>query len=394
MNLLIITSVWTGAKPFFYEGKIESQGMPAFTNVFFRLLEDKRINKVHIVLWNLEDREIIIPEIYKDKVFVYPFALNGISKLASLFKIFQIIKKSTSLVKKNNIKRIIGFGSLAGISGIVGKLTGVSDFRRLYGSFLINEINKPKWKLFLNHPLEYLTFSIGGKGLMITNDGTKGDLVFNKIGNVKKLPFHFILNGIDKDIAANIIKPEMDLPDKFISYVARLDRWKRQNLLIEALGILKKQGVKTPKTIIVGTAHDLIYVEELKLSIKNNNLTEDDIVIVYGLPINQVHYILKNSLMTFSLYHTSNLGNVFIESLQLGTPMIAINDTGSLNLIEKEGFFELKSDDVSDIANAIAKLLMDSDHRNKLSIGAIAHSNRNIKSWKERAEYEIDLIVL
>lgn len=80
---------------------------------------------------------------------------------------------------------------MGGITSLIGKWVKIPDFRRIYGTFLINEITDSKLSIFAKHPLEYLTFSTKGKGLLVTNDGTKGDLVFKKLGT-SSLPFTFL----------------------------------------------------------------------------------------------------------------------------------------------------------------------------------------------------------
>jgi glycosyltransferase involved in cell wall biosynthesis len=391
-NVLAITGVWTGAYSFFYEGKEISKGMPAFNNVFLRLLNDPRVNKLHLILLENENNVALnIPEKYRDKIIVYSFNFDSGNKLSSLMLFFKVIKKGVSIVKAEKISQIIGFGSLAGLTAIIGKLTSVPDCRRLYGSFLINEIQSSKLKLLIKHPLEYICFHLPGKALLITNDGTKGDLVFKKIGS-KRLPFFFPLNGVDKEIKINAVKPEFELPNSFLSYVARINDWKRQHLLVQALAILKKQGVAIPKTLIIGSLHDVSYVEYLRKIIEDSNLV-DDLLVIDGLPISEVHYILEKSLITYSLYHTSNLGNVFLESMKLGVPMIAINDTDSLSLIDKKAFFELRSDDPVIIANATLMLLTDEDLRQQLSKDASLYAENNLKSWEERAVYELNIFL-
>jgi glycosyltransferase involved in cell wall biosynthesis len=391
-NILGITGIWTGAYTFFYEGMEISKGMPAFNNVFLRLLNDKRVDKLHLILFvDKSDVSLKIPEKYSDKIILYPFNFNSSKKIFSLFLFLKVILKGISIVYKEKISQIVGFGSLAGLTAIIGKLTSIPDYRRLYGSFLINEIKSSKLKLFLKHPLEYICFDFPGKGLLITNDGTKGDVVFNKLGS-KKLPFFFPLNGVDQEIKKNALKPNFELPDIFLSYVARINDWKRQHLLVQALGILKNRGVNLPHTFIIGSFLDQDYIMHLKQLIKELDLT-NDVSLIDGLPISEVHYVLKKSLITYSLYHTSNLGNVFLESMKLGTPMIALNDTDSLSLIDKTAFFELRNDDPLTIANATLKLLVDDDLRNQLSKDAQLYAEKSLKSWDERALYEINIIL-
>ena len=390
-EVLILTNVWTGATPFFYEGRKESKGMPAFNNVFFRLIDDSRISKLHIIIWQPE-REIKIPSEYSDKIFCYIVPKRKTSLFNNLKLVFMTSILGKRIINKHkNIRNIIGFGSLGGITSIIGKLTNIPDFRRVYGTFLINEINNSKLSIFTKHPLEYLTFSTRGKGLLVTNDRTKADLVYKKIGN-KKLPFYFPLNGIDKEIVNNLHPPGFTVEKEYMTYVARLDPWKRQHLLLLALSELQKKGIDFPKTYIIGSIFDEGYTKELKKIINDNNL-DKKVEFVYGMPIHQVHYMLYNSKLTFSLYHTSNLGNVFIESMQLGVPMLAINDTGSLNLIDNNAYFELKNDEIPGIANAITTVLHDDKKILSLKNNAVLFADKNILSWDERVGFEIDLML-
>lgn len=155
---------------------------------------------------------------------------------------------------------------------------------------------------------------------------------------------------------------------------------------------MKNKNINFPKSYIIGSIFDQNYANFLNEKIKEHSL-QNKVEIIYGLPISEVHYMLKNALLTFSLYHTSNLGNVFIESLQLGTPIIAINDTGSLDLIDKNAFFELKNDNINNIANVIEQLLTKPKLRNEISNNAISFSNKFIQSWEDRANFEIDLFL-
>lgn len=387
--ILALTSVWTGAMPFFYEGKDISTGMPAFYNVFTRLIKDERIDKVHLIL--LTKQAVVIPPQYKDKLVVYAYPFNPNSKLQSALLFAKIIAKGIAIVKKEGIKQIVGFGSESGLTAIIGKLTGVPDFRRVFGSFLINEIKDAPLKIFARHPLEYLAFNLKGKGLLITNDGTKGDIVFDKIGH-KKMPFHFPLNGVDLDLIGKIKAPDFELPPQYLSYVARVEPWKSQHLLIEALGVLKKENFTFPKLYIVGNLQDKQYIAGLEERIHAHNLSED-VVFINGLPSHQVHYVLHHSMITYSLYHTSNLGNVFLEAMRLGTPTIALNDTGSLNLIAPNAYYEILDNAPETIAEATKKLIQQAELRHNLSDNAKNFATASLKNWDERARYEINLIL-
>lgn len=70
MEILLLTNVWTGTTSFFYEGNVRSKGMPAFNNVFLRLLDDPRVSLVHIIIWQ-PDQKINLPKEYSDKIKYY-----------------------------------------------------------------------------------------------------------------------------------------------------------------------------------------------------------------------------------------------------------------------------------------------------------------------------------
>ena len=295
------------------------------------------------------------------------------------------------IVQKNNIEKIAGFRSHgSAVAAAIGLLTKRHATRRLYGSFLINEIKKPKWKLFLQHPLEYLSFALPGGTLFITNDGTKGDIVFNKIGS-KNVDFKFLLNGINKEIEQNLDAPEVNLPSPFMSYVARIADWKRQHLLVEALKILTDKNVDFPKCLIVGPVTHPEYHSNLMAKIKDYKL-EDKVQVIEGLPSAQGHYLLKHSLLSFSLYHTSNLGNVFLETISLGTPMIAINDTGSLNRFPKDIYLEVGESSPAAVAEVLINALNNPKHLELVAANAKAYSTENFYSWKHRASKEVNIL--
>lgn len=106
-NILGITGVWTGAYAFFYEGVEISKGMPAFNNVFLRLLNDKRVDKLHLILFvDKSDVSLNIPEKYTDKIVIYPFNFNSRKKIFSLFLFLKVIIKGISIVNKEKINQI------------------------------------------------------------------------------------------------------------------------------------------------------------------------------------------------------------------------------------------------------------------------------------------------
>jgi len=294
------------------------------------------------------------------------------------------------LVKKNKIDLIYGHGSIGALAGILSLFSKKPNIRRIYGTFLYKEIKKTKISLFIKHPLEYLTFSLPAKYIIITNDGTHGDRVFKKIGN-KRAKLIFILNGVDKSMEKKIKPVHFALPRRYISYISRIDYWKRQDLAIEALNILKQKGLNIP-LYIVGPIYNTKYYTFLETLIEKYELT-NSIYLIGALPQEETWFVLKNSYLTLSLYQTSNLGNVFLESLVLGVPVIAINNNGSLDFSPQDTFYSVNSSSPYVIARAIEDLWNNKKKRDNISYNAKNFALNSLMTWEERTKLEIDLLL-
>jgi len=388
MGIIYISSLWTGIKPFFTKGSPKNSGMPAFYEVFIRLLNNEKVDKIYIIFVS-ENSNFQIPEEYTHKIEVFHIpSSSGVRLLVNTINALIIIRK---IVRKTNISCIYGCGPIAGIAGIAGILFNVKCVRRLYGTFLINKLSDSKFKLFIDQPYEYLSFSLKANRIFITNDGTHGDEVYKKIGN-KKLGLDFLINGIDKNPQFEDISNMKFLNhSKYVTYIARFDPWKRQHLFVEIINMAALKELRIP-AYIIGQVCDFEYYNEVVALIKKYKL-EDIITIIPGLPKNQINTILHGSVCSFSLYNTSNLGNVFLEGLSLGVPMIGFNVNDSLKYLDSNCFVSVDDGDVVSASEKLEELWTNAEKRDELSQKAYQYANLNLLSWEERANIEIDAIL-
>ncbi len=393
-DLLLISGIPTGMLDFFLKGEETYSGMPAFKEVFLSILNDERVGKIHLNLFvdASQKNKINIPQAYKTKVVIKEYFYDRSFPITSIISILRIIFGGIILGFSKKISGVMGFVSHGAFAaGIIGFITNCRNVRRIYGTFLINEMHKSRFRMLIDHPFEYLSLNIPGGVCFITNDGTKGDLVFKKFGS-SKVNFKFLLNGIDPNISSKSEKPPFELPPKFLAYVARIDNWKSQHLLIEALILLDSEGIDFPITYIIGPVTDPQYYKNLLMTIEKNELS-NKVKVITGLPSNQGHYFMANAYMTFSLYHTSNLGNVFLETLAQGGVMVAINDTNSLSFFPNSTYYEIRNIDVIEIAAGIKELLNNEILRNNISKNAKEFSKLNLASWSDRSAIEVNSLL-
>jgi glycosyltransferase involved in cell wall biosynthesis len=384
MTILYITPLWSGLKSFFFEGRNLANGMPAFFKVFQSLINNPKVNFIYIILFIQNDKsKICIPIEFREKVKVVPFYVNG--RYSLYFSIFLSIILGCYIGLKRRVRLVYGHGTISFIASVIGIILGIKNFRRIYGTFLYPKIMK-KVNIVRTDFLEYLSFKLKSDGVIITNDGTNGDKVYMKVHETKDR-VHFLLNGVDKPLF--ITKSGYENGGYF-SYVARIDKWKRQDLLLEALYCLKMEGIDIPITYFVGVIYDRDYYNYLFELVHKYGLV-DYIVFTGPMEAKYIPFILKNSTCTFSLYSFSNLGNVFLEAMASGAVMLAINERNSLDIVSSFAYCAVV-DDPQDIANKIISVIQDESLRMNYRKGAERFYLENLHSWDQRVQEELAVL--
>ena len=106
--------------------------------------------------------------------------------------------------------------------------------------------------------------------MLITDDGTEGDYVYNQFTLKKDFPLYFWLNGIEKNI--NYLKCQLPLPEeKYIFHAARISKPKAQHNDIELLRILHEEGIGI-RLYLAGHIEEPKYKEELDAMIRRYKL--------------------------------------------------------------------------------------------------------------------------
>jgi glycosyltransferase involved in cell wall biosynthesis len=358
--------------------------MPAFFNVFQSLINNPKVNFIYIILFIQNDKsKICIPIEFREKVKIVPFYINGRYSLYSA--IFLSIISGCYIGIRRGVRLVYGHGTLSFIASVIGIILGIKNFRRIYGTFLYPKIMK-NVNIVRSDFLEYLSFKLKSDGVIITNDGTNGDKVYMKINETMD-GVHFLLNGVDKPLF--ITKSGFENGGNF-SYVARIDKWKRQHLLLEALYCLQKEGRDVPITYFVGVIYDKDYYNYLIELVHQYGLV-DYVVFTGPIEAKYIPFILKNSLCTFSLYSFSNLGNVFLEAMASGSVMLAINEQNSLDIVSSYAYCAVV-DDPQDIANKINSLIQDESLRMNYRKAAERFYVENLHSWDQRVQEELSVL--
>lgn len=391
MRILYVTPLWSGFRDILLDGANNAKGMPAFINPLKKLFELG--HEVDIIVAepgvSEKDLNIAVDWLDRTRIIFVDWDTKGYKKILSSVKLYSVVNR---IVKKNEYDFVYGHGSIGAIANIVANVRGIPCGIRLYGTFLAQEINHvSRIGIAMGHPLEYMAFKLPKDFLLVTNDGTRGDQVYNYLTKQRaKYKFYFMLNGVDlQEPMSKYEPPKDDFKSPFMVYPARIARWKRQHLAIDILKGLHDNGLPM-NLYFAGHITDMDYWREIEDKIADYKL--DSFVSYLGTVDHSVlHYLYQNAVVVLSLYELSNLGNVVIEALSYGAVVVSLKD-GSLNAIITSGQNAIL---VGDSAEAIKQIL--SIYENDSKSLEIRESAKQMaaevfKDWDIRAEEEIKLI--
>ena len=148
-----------------------------------------------------------------------------------------------------------------------------------------------------------------------------------------------------------------------ILYLSVLCHEKGMYVLLDALGILKKENIPF-KANFVGKIYTEERMSQFKQSLEKNGITAETSYLgpIYGEDKYKIY--ADSDIFVFPTLNEA-FGLVLLEAMQLGLPVVASRE-GSIPLIIEEGengFLFTKGDSV-DLAEKMKKLLLDSEMRN------------------------------
>jgi len=161
------------------------------------------------------------------------------------------------------------------------------------------------------------------------------------------------------------IKDKYQLGSKFtVGLVGRIDWYKAQYLLIDAITILKHKGIYVVG-VMVGHAMDENYLIQLKQKVVDAGIADRIRFIDFT---DKPHALMQCFDVLVLTTHVETFGLVLVEAMSLGIPVIGSNAGGVLEIIdhEKTGLL-FKTKDAVSLADAIERVERDPELRHRLA---------------------------
>lgn len=350
----------------------------------------------------------INPESIKVQRMYWPFP-NGrcssnrylklaISKISSLLVISKLIISGASYLYENKDCNFVYGYEMQGV--LASNLLKTIFFKRnifyisrFQGVFYIKEHFKNHRYINLLFNLDtLLALWLPSDLLIMTNDGTQGDKILQKIKSKSRKNLLFISNGVASPNLINkdslFKKHGIDEEKPFIVMVSRLVNIKRVHLAVKAIGKIISDGNNfNYKLIIIGDGPELEPLKSLAIDLG----VDSYLTFLGALNNDEVYSFISSSDMVLSLYESSNIGNPFFEAMSVGTPFIAVNngDTSSFVTHLSNGYLLSEDTIVHDLVVFFENVESKSVEIGALAEGAKKYSKENILSWSERINKEI-----
>lgn len=231
---------------------------------------------------------------------------------------------------------------------------------------------------------------------IMTDDGTKGDVVLKRLKNNSKI-VKFWRNGVDllktnslelQDIKDLKQKLNIYHSDKILLTVSRLASWKKVNRAIIALSEICKYRDDV-KLVIVGDGDEKENLEKLAKSLS----ITDKVCFIGAVEQSEVQSYMEIADVFLSLYDLSNVGNPLLEAMSCGKPIVTLN-VGDTDSIIKDDYNGILLDvaDLDQLPSKIINLLENPSYANNLGSNAKEFAEKEFWSWDERMEAELEIV--
>lgn len=288
-----------------------------------------------------------------------------------LIKIINCIKRTIKLktiIKQLKPEKVISFN--ANISTI---LTGEKCVLTLH--------NNPNFFNSMNIFFLRTLYRLKNIEKIITVSKGLEEIFFKEYGfnNLKT-----IYNPIELDVINFKKEEKVDVKNEYILAVGRLHKQKDYPTLIESFSLLKD---KTIKLLILGEGKERSKIEKI---IKNLNL--ENRIKLLGNVDNPYKYMKNSKILVLSSIY-EGFGNVLIESLACGTPVISTNCISGPSEIIKDEYngYLVKLGDVIGLTKKIENLITGEENYNIMKNNTVKSVEKFnvisiVKEWENLIE--------
>jgi glycosyltransferase involved in cell wall biosynthesis len=358
MKITYVSGIWSGIHPLLFEGQEAESGMPAFVFPLKELVaRGHEITLLFFAKGPLPDLKI------------------GPAWLQQCQTIITVTDEKRSLQRKQAIGRTVkthlqnnacDFLYLQGEKGShlwrLGEAFNVPVGQRIYGVDNAARSLPKKHRLWarMKKPQLFASFTGRKAFVIVTRDGSQGHLLQKHLSPTPAYRFFHRLNGVEKpvrtpDIDGNTLSSVLD-GSPYLFCPARFATMKAKERTLHFLKKMHDLGHNNLRLVVAGqrsknSEFQLFQKEKEELGLQ-------EFVDERGtLSRHEVQELARGSLAVLSFYRVSNLSNVSLEALSLGSLLITLDDQSLAGVCGSED--AIIKETPADAALALHKLLSD-----------------------------------
>lgn len=376
-------------------------GLPALYYPFKKLLE--RGHTVDLLLFSSDAHKTLVEsEHFKNDNFFHVALTNDEGIKGKISFIRTIRKETKKLIRTRQYDFVYGLGEGAILGVEVARKAGIHCGYRQFGVYndFEKEMRRRKTLIgksisaFLHHTYAYIPMRTKTDFLLMTNDGSHPDVLYDMLKIRKKYKYFFWRSGINmpENYPAPSVHKDKAYPDTFdknaMVQISRFAPEKRQPRSATILGILHKRGYKM----------HLYYVGDYSCTdVKNAVLDEarkwnvQDYVHIEGRRKQARAWEYSRNALACIISNESGLGNVFYENMAQGSMVVAAK-ASTLDEYVENGVNGFQFATEEEAADQIEKMLNDETAYWDLRKRAYDTAQARFLSIEKRFGMEADLI--
>lgn len=407
VRLLIVASLYSALVKSIIDKEWRPQGMPAFAKLVERLA-DRNVSSDVVLVARRQisgiEKSGTVMMMNLDATF-HVLAPSGLLTVFSKWKLFEGFIDFLYDVRCAVYCALLSFRNkydvyycdranvvVAAFFALVGKKV----ILRLHGVIsLYSQLSRKRARFM--RPITYLSFFAPFAYIICSKDGSPGEVLLKRFRG-RGVRYETLLNGVDSTNlpGSGDIRERYSIPAgvPVILFVGRLEASKGCDLFVKSM--IRLAGMRNNfYGLVVGDGE---LSGDLSRLVAESRL-RDRIILTGSVGHTDIDGYYRAADIYVSLNHHGNLSNTVLEAYSYGNCIVTfdvckktLRDISTREVLSDCAIFINRENAVKDLTDVLNMLITHPEKIKEIKTRTMASLQKNLQSWQQRIDYEIDLL--